>query len=642
MNNSEIESVLNKDHKFYWFINSIKDTLQNNTIIDLTKSLLPIIKDDINKPYIKIENTYDNRYSRTDKLKITTPAIELFNLKFSDKFSWGSGVAEEFFNFLKENGMDFTQTAKYYPLDEKEFESVRNGSPEDFVNFFDKLKASEKVVEPFLTYSEGWLDQDKYLYFINAVSSQLPYESFLERVAKAETLQYAVHNSSVKIVNDLIENLNIPVNLEDSNKKTPVMFCRSESMLDIFLEKNLKETNWLATDRVGNDCLYYFGLLSNKEISKTLVKKAQTVVASLVENDADAKSTIDQSNKRALLGMVNSGKNKKEIDDFIRQAKIKDFTGIVDDKGRSMAQIALTKDEWGKFESLKKGYPSSHRDLRGYGNLEFILIKTSPKFQNKAKTVLADELENVASDTGINMVRRFFRLNKPFYAPKWFVNSGYNVDFLRAFYGKELDSDIIKDYEQLIRTNTIMTSLYTVDSNVVSVLKDFVRPYFHHAVKNGHSDDLLNMDLRKALTISTEGSLNAGKYFKISMESFANLYALRELCIEYNLDVSVLDKKVESASIDFIKQAKESLFYNPSPDSAYNIDTFLRSSKPMVNYLMDSDSKEIVPLLDDMYINGLNKNSNDIAFNKKLEAYILAHSLMGAKTEAPPPKRMKI
>lgn len=649
MSIEKLEAVLNKDNKFYWFLSSIKDTQLNDTVLSLSEALLPTIIEDINKPIIKIENEYDRAYNRFYSVNFSSPAAELFDLKFANDFNWQTDLPIKLLNLYKSAGMDFTQKKLSYTFKIADLEKFENAATiGKSKEVLDEILLSKELKEPILKIDEGYIDQPKYINYIRAVHSQVTPDVFLERIKDTGLLHDAVVRSASDIVNFLLNELNIPVNLKSKDGRIPVTFCQSEETLNIFKNTRLNEIDWLAVDNKGHDALYYFGLLSNKDTSKKLVNSTQEIIRKLVSNDSVSVDVIDESNKKALLGMVNSSKNKKELEDFIRQTKIKDFNGIVDEKGRSMAQIVVSKDEWGKFEMLSKGYDKSHRDARGYSNLEYILVKTNPKYNNKAISVLEKELNNVSTDTGMNMIKRFFRLDKPFFVPKWFIRANNQVEFLKAFLGNEFTKEDSDNFLEVVKTNPMFDRLHSIDPSVVASLKEFARPYFIHALKNGYEDEILNVELKRAFSISiNKYSQTKEKSYSISTEMFANLSALRELCIEYSLDVSKLDSKIEKEAIEFIKLAKEDIIIHPNQDSnyEYHIDRFCNEVKMPLSYLIDCGSYKIMEVLDDNFVRAIKAaNKYDEIFPKKLEVYMLGQSLISAKSEANEirTKKMKI
>lgn len=351
-----LERLLNEGNKFYWILNAIQGSQHNDTLNDMLKTLVPSYKDDINKPIIRVTTGYaspSNYNSRKLTINIKSVASEVFLLNFQRPFDWSTDTPSKILDYLIENGLDLRMKDIQLSFPESSIDEITNkllegsGFKEIESNSIEKLE-----IEPFLTLNDGFINQNRQCGFIGQLYKQLPKEVFLERLSKSNFLSDAVSKGQLDTVKFMFETLQVPINLPDSKLKTPLMSCRDRDVFDYF--ENKEGVNWIAADNLNNNALYYFGLLSSKDISKELISRTQKIITDLSKNDNSIADTIQESNRKTLLAIVNSQKTKEEVDSFLKSSKIKDFTGIVDEKGRSLSQLSIMSDSWVSLLYLKK------------------------------------------------------------------------------------------------------------------------------------------------------------------------------------------------------------------------------------------------------------------------------------------------
>lgn len=631
MNSNQVEVLVNKDNKMYWLLNSIKGAIQNDSLLELLKTVIPLYRADLNKPILKVSNEYVNnsqRSTRAWRFTLASPASEFFLLNYAGGFDWQTDTPSKIMDYLIEEGLDLKQKNITLSFGEGSWDELASRLEENGdLGSLDGLVVEKNEVEPILSLMEGFVNQQRQCYFLGALEKQLPREEFINRISQSGLLHNCVAKSQEKIVQFLIDELKVPVNLENADSKTPLMYCCAPSIYDFLASQ--KDINWVKTDKDNNDALYYFGLLGNKDVSKELISKTQNIVSELSKTDNSIAETIIESNKKALLAIVNSGKNKKEIEDFIRKTKTKNFNGIVNEKGRTLAQICILNDSWGKYTIFKKGTDKSQRDSRGYSDIDYLMLKSAPKYANAAVEVLHDLLCEVPSDSGYNIIQRFFRLDKAFGMPRWFTEKARdNNNFkqiLLAYTDTDFTNQNLQQFVEGCKNNRGWQNLANYEANNVTSLKETIRPMFIHAINNNYTDKLNSIDTRKLCLIIRDQYNPDKPTYKISINIINNLAAIVQLADEYNVNINPLLERVETQCVDFLKSGLDKYFGEAEDLTQYNFqrDTLLRESSIMIDFLIDMGSEKIVGVVNDKYLTKMAQSSQMLPTAKKIETHVL-------------------
>lgn len=642
MNISELEYELNKDNKFYWLLSATGSTSVNKSFFKLLKSTIDLYKDDIDKPIYKIGYDYNNESVPVWKVSLETPASILFDLHYSNECNWTTDYPAQMLDFLKENGLDFTKQDKIYFFKRKptvdKIEEL-----DGILNFPDSLRIIEsKAIHSidnckFLDLSYGYSDDKRVPTFIKLFSEQLSREDFLNLVKDTELLHKAVRTNHSHTVNLLINELGIDVNLLDSKGRTPFMLTRSSGMADLFLEKD--ELELFIKNKDGKDCLYLFGMLSDKQESKELMAKTQAAINKRTAGNKDFSKGLLESNKQTLLALVESQKNKKEIEDFIKRSKVEDIEDIVDSKGRSLTQISIIQDSWAKIPLFIDKYPKSHRDKFGYSNLEYALFKPGVKMPNLALKAIKSLLLEAEDDTGINLIKRFFRQDRPFSAPKWFLTNDTTKAFIDTFCGKnERSPDEIQEYRDLVRHNPDFTSTFGIDESRINLMKNLIEPYFIHAFNSNKIEEINNLDLNKVCYLKDTGNRIDPQ---ISTNLLSNMLVIKVLSKEMGFSIEQLTRRFEDHCIDFLQTSYKSMNENKDNNLKYFYDSYIGDTKHVIETLLEFDSKRLNECVTPGFLSELAEqvgDSSDII--KRIEASLLNMEL--SSKEEVKVKKMKI
>lgn len=629
MNISELEYELNKDNKFYWLLSATGSTSVNKSFFKLLKSTIDLYKDDIDKPIYKIGYDYNNESVPVWKVSLETPASILFDLHYSNECNWTTDYPSQMLDFLKENGLDFTKQDKIYFFKRKptvdKIEEL-----DGILNFPDPLRIIEsKAIHSidnckFLDLSYGYSDDKRVPTFIKLFSEQLSREDFLNLVKDTELLHKAVRTNHSHTVNLLINELDIDINLLDSKGRTPFMLTRSSGMADLFLEKD--ELELFIKNKDGKDCLYLFGMLSDKQESKELMAKTQAAINKRTAGNKDFSKGLLESNKQTLLALVESQKNKKEIEDFIKRSKVEDIEDVVDSKGRSLTQISIIQDSWAKIPLFIDKYPKSHRDKFGYSNLEYALFKPDVKMPNLALKAVKSLLPEVEADTGINLIRRFFRQDRPFAAPKWFINGDTVKSFTDTFCGKGiLSSEEVQDYRDLVRNNPNFTSTFAIEDHRVELMKSLIKPYFTHAVNSNRIEEINDLDLNKVCILKEVGNRPDPV---ISTNLLINMLVIKRLSKEMGFSIDKLTSRFEDHCVNFLQNSYKVMNEKKEDNVKYFYDSFVGDSVQVIETLLELDSKRISECVTPGFLKDIREiaySSSDVA--NKIEASLLSMEL---------------
>lgn len=599
MNNQELTYELNKDNKFFTFISSISETYLNKSFIDLLEFNYDFFKDDLNKPIYKIESEYSNYGKSHWVITAQTPASKIFDLDYDINAAWNTGFPLKVLSFFKEKGLDFTKPDEkfIYSLNEK-YTFENDLAPLVLDKNLDKT-LNEKSIEKSLVYRfSNVFDEspsnDKLSAYTRAFYDQVSENSFKDTIDSLGLLHNAVEVGNYKLVNVLVNELGINPNLLNKDGKTPLMLCKDVNTFESLISN--EKTNLLIKDNSNRDCLYYYGLLDNKKISNLLVNLWQAEVTLLSKTDSSIENSLKESNKDTLLAMVKSDKNKKEIEDFIKKSGVKDIGTIYDDENRSLSQLCLLTDNWAKYLLFKDSYPKNHKDSEGFGNIEYLFIKDSPKFASNAVKAAIETLKDVQSDSGISLIKRFFVGKMPFSSPKWFLTTSTVDKFLEGFVGKDnLDSAYVDEYLSTVRKNPHFTNLYTVEPDSVNLLKELVKPYFIHAINNNNISEINELDLSGVF--DSKESIMKEKSAEFSANLVTNILVINSLSKDLEFDAAPLMKRFEDAAIQFVQDSHKIMSEKFANNDRFYYEVYVEGVVPLLSTLVDLKSNRIPEVL---------------------------------------------
>lgn len=621
---SVLNSKLNEDNRSYWLLNSIRKVDQNDSLTKLMKSYFNDTTD-INKDVVLINDGKGLDGRREYKISISKPSAMLTDICYEESFTWSSKSSNEMLNFLLDSGMDFKSKEIIFsvPLIEGEnlVKAVENNSLLSFLSKFENDKIEK---DTFFSLGFGYEPQRRVLELLRCVYKSIPVNEFIERAVESKILFEATKKDYFIVVDFLLNEAKVPVNVTDDSTKTPLMLCSSSITLEPFLKR--ADLNLFIKDKNDKDAFHYFSTLKDKKQSKFMVDLLQKFAKDMPAEELNQDSLIEAS-KKALLAMIVSDKNKKEIETFIKKSGIKNFDDIYDDKGRSMAQLAVAKDNWSKYNLIKKGYSKDFRDKVGYGLIEYILPKSAPKFQSKAIEVATEILDTVGADSGFNMLRRFMRLNRSFNIPKWYISDKTVEHFLSAFTNEDYTSKNASSLLSHVKSTPSWGSVYNYEEKTVNSLKEFAKPYFIHAINNGYADRLHEIDMPKLCQISDK--YNAGKLtYESSITSLCNIAALLQLSNEFGINSDKLFEKVENTIVSYIKDGWTDVNQRTTDKGErlfYVVTSFVQDTARLLDFLIDNNSLKLKDAISDSYLTHLQKECPEMA--PKVSSYLLNQEL---------------
>lgn len=646
MNISEVEYNLNKDNKFYWFISSIGSNGINRTFLELLRNSVNLFKEDINKPIYQIRYDWNDNSKPIWKVSVVSPASAIFDLTYSPECDWSTDFPISLVNFLKSEGLDFTISDKVF-----NFNRVNHGSSEsidDLSHIFLNFKGLETLHKDAKSFSEvckymelnfGRENNARIPTFLKCLYEQLGREDFI----KEATSKNLLHSSCVgydSVLDLLVNEFKLDVNFKDKHGYTPAMLCKTPESLKILLKR--EDIDLFAKNNKGKDCLYSYGTLYDKQASKELLD----LVREEINNKSKSKGLnyndiMLSSNKETLLAMVKSEKNKKEVEDFIKKSNLKDISDIFDEKGRSLEQICVSMDNWSKYPLFKDCVPADYKDNFGFSALDYMLVKQEVKNPNQATKVLSQMLCDIPEDTGLNVIRNFFKNGKPISVPKWFIGNSTASQFLEGFLGVDVSNDEIDSFKNCVRANPYFNNLYLVEQYRVDIMKNFALPYFTHIKNNNLTHELNNLELDNLCSVTKDR--NGSPSPECSAVMITNLRVIHSLCKDLEVDFNPLFKRFEEKAISYLLEAYRDVKTNAAEDR-YVLEGYLIESLPLIEALIDFGSQRVPEAVTYGYINDVKSatlySEEQQEVVKKIEASMLSLALQD-KNEVKP-KKLKI
>lgn len=618
-----LNSELNKDSKAYWFFSSILNSSQNDTLLNLVKVVFSQ-KDDLNEPIYIVEEGRGINYAKHICLTKKTSVSLLNDVVFDTAFDWGSKSSIEMLKYFNQIGMNFdSKDVEYTIPSEYEDElklAINSGNIEEFLCQFESTKT---LKDTLFIIKPGHPPTRRIVEILKIVRETIGDEEFNKRVELNSLLHKAILRDLSIVVDYLVNEANVNINTKDQEGHTPVMLCKSSGVLNSLLKRD--DLSLFEKDNKGKDVFYYYGIMSDKDQSRVMLPALQTYAKKNISVEESSDSLVE-ANKKTLMALIVSDKNKKEIESFIKQNSMSDFNDIFDSKQRGMHQLSLMKDNWVKYNIVKKGYSKDYRDGTGYGVVEYVLAKTSVKNQARALPVVSEILEDLPKDAGFNMLRRFMRLNRAFSVPKWYIGDNMS-NFLDAFTGKDYREENMQSFRVNVMGKTHFGSSYAYSPDGLEVLKENTRPYFLHALNNGFAEKINELDLIKMCTTTNKYS-DTVQNFETSMTIVNNLMVIKELATEYNINLDKLVVRVDELATDYIKDAWSQLkdrVNSRGEPVLYERNRFAQDVVQLSDFLIDFGTKRLSDVLTEDLLKLMKQQEKD-KFSK-IDAYLLSTSL---------------
>jgi len=618
-----INKINNYSNPYIAFAMAFQDetNYQGPAFIELVKFLTNSSKDNINEKFFTIRSegeTINDKYFNCYEIKHQNIGDILSKVLYEKISDWDIGKPQEIFNLLEKTGFNFTKDISVWKIKQDELEIFSNSinNQSDLVNFLNKHAIKQGKENSIFNIPYYHTNENKIICLLSHAYSQTFPEDFVTKVAEYNTLHMAVKKQMYNLIDFLIEKCDVSPNIKNEKNDIPLFYCDNLDVLK-YLEKY--QLDWLHKNNLDKDCISVFTGLEDKHISTKMVNYSQVQLANLLSVNPTLNISHNYLNERirkSLLDMVLADRTKKDLESYIEANNVTTVSDIFDEKGNSLAQICLRKNNWSRYNVFKDAYPLDHVNNDNIGSLEIILSAKRVTYEERAKPIL-DELLNA----GV----QFKNVNFSFNLLNEYLNNSYSLD-LPQWYMK-LES---KKRDRFIPFATALVGPnyaqkfddeYFIDSTYTSSTKkeDAIKKSDAVAYLLLTHTALYNKDVKFDIFIDDIFNEKDKRYnvYSIDDTKLNNFMSIINV-IDRNEHLHILDysqvwNNFEQKALEFIIKT-----YHNYKD---NISTFIHMNKSVMNILIDRKSDMFASIVNDEFIH---KISIDKELSVKLEYVLLS------------------
>jgi len=623
MLNTLPEIINNLNNPYIALAESIRDKEQNSSLINLLSFIKSNTKENINEEMFFVEHSKNSYYNRNDTMNIlSNNIIEIIgSIPYSSTYSWRNNKPNEIFNLLESLNFDFTKETKIWSIPAnniEEFIDVKNKS--DLINKLQELNINFELNDPI--FNNVSMQEERNICLLGKAFKQMKKEDFEKRVQKYETLIEAVKQNKINLIKFLIEDCGVNPNITNDNLTTPIMVCNKLSTLELLNNYNI---DWFAKNILGKDCISNFTTLSDKEQSKDMVNLAQKRINESVNSNGNNidKSYIEKRIKQNLLEMVEADRTKKELEDFIKKYRIKDFSDIFDKENNSLAQICLSKQNWARFNIFKNSYNLEHTNQKGEGYLECLFKMERVSYEEQGKRVFTELLQYNVQDKNtnfaFNVMKDDFENERTLSLPKWFLNK-QNINWVSSkFVNEDLAKEIVQKFPERFQYY-YFNNYNKVQEEDLNVVKFKSLLFLGYMVKHNKQEQLNELPVEKIFT-KEKDYLNENKViYKVKTHNLLNFLAITENIKENELltgfNLEKLWNKFEQKSVEHLIKAHHN-----------KDDSFIENNREVMLLLLERNSDLFKAILNDDFLTTI---SSDKELSVK-SSYLLLNDDLNSK-----------
>lgn len=189
-------------------------------------------------------------------------------------------------------------------------------------------------------FSSGYFAEDKTILVMKEFIEQYGENLFVEQIKKENTLKKAIQYNYYDMIEFLLKYIDInDVNLEG---ETAIFYAKNLKMVDFL---NQYHPNWNIVNNMGQDCLFSFSGLNNKE-GNLMVKYVSDIKKN--ENQKEDVRGI----YKIFFYMIEQKKTKQHLENFIKKYPNIDFAQAENEKKIFVVNYLIQKKELGKIDLL--------------------------------------------------------------------------------------------------------------------------------------------------------------------------------------------------------------------------------------------------------------------------------------------------
>jgi hypothetical protein len=190
-------------------------------------------------------------------------------------------------------------------------------------------------------FSSGYFAEDKTILVMKEFIEQYGENLFVEQIKKENTLKKAIQYNYYDMIEFLLKYIDIDdVNFEG---ETAIFYAKNLKMVDFL---NQYHPNWNIVNNMGQDCLFSFSGLNNKE-GNLMVK-----YVSDIRKNKNKKEDV-QSIYNVFFHMIEKKQTKQQLENFIKKYPNIDFSQAENEKKIFVVNCLIQKKELGKIDLLK-------------------------------------------------------------------------------------------------------------------------------------------------------------------------------------------------------------------------------------------------------------------------------------------------
>lgn len=617
MQSELMDKINNYQNPYVSLALSLENSYQQHgkELVELIKFVIKNSKDNINESYFSIEEdsfTLNDKFKRYYKIKQNNILDILVDLRVHKEFDWATNKPQELFILLEKAGFNFTKDSPTWIINVEDYSKLENiNNKNEFIQKVKELAIHKKNANSIFGLNDD--TQEKIISLLGHAFNQMFPEDFTEKLIEYNTLHNAVKFKQHDLIDFLVKDCNIDINIKNENSATPLFYCNNFETLN-FISKY--KIDWFNKNNSDKECLSIFAGLEDKQESVQMIRFAQQKIIEDIKNnptkDIDS-NYLQEKIRNSLLEMVQADRTKKELEKFIAENNVTSVSDIFDEKGNSLAQICLMRNNWARYNIFKNHYPIEHINKHGKGALDIIFSLKRVVHEDKAKIVLDELLINGAQykqvNFSLNLLREYLTNSDYLKLPTWYMNLEEKKkddfkSFTNLLVGKSYSQKFIDDYKvpnsysEELKTKAVAYLLLT-----------------HAAIYSEDTNLKLPID---------EICYEHKSYYKSDIEYKVDKYKLHNfLTIIDVIDQNTHLQKFDYTSLwnkfeqDSVKHLLKSYHQNKE-----RMSSFLHENESLINALIDKNSKLFKSILTDEIVEKARINEK-IAV--KLEYALLSH-----------------
>lgn len=631
--NSFCYALNNYQNPYLSLVNSIENTEQDGSLKNLFEFIKKNTFSDINEEKFNMSHYKSLNNENFIQISLSNILHDLSILSYKNNYSWQEKNPFELFEALSFFGLDFTKETRVWNIPFKNSTEFLSNikTKEEFIEKIENANIKEESTSTIFNMASE--TEERNICLIGIAYKQMENEQFQNLIKKYNTLHQAVTYKKENLIKFLIEDCSVDPNIQNNDCATPVMFCRNIDILNIL---NKYDINWFSKNILNKDCIEFFTSISDKEQSKQMVDLAQKRMAETFSehknNDIDPEY-IQKRIKQNLLEMVKFDKTKKELEDFIKKYKIKDFSDVFDENGNSLALICLKNHNWARYNLFKKSYNLTHVNNNNDGSLEVLFKERITGNIDTAKDIFKELLlynvqikntkfsENILlqhfQDSSILSFPHWYAGNNPYEFAEQFIKDEYAYKFSQEYnkYKKGVVSYQVTDIKNdsgYLKSKSIAYFLLHHINQYNKEYKLSVLPLNIFSENKCYNDSKINYSIDNVSLINFIAVYNT-----IKENGHLNDFGFKEFFNRF--EQKSVEHLIKDCHSDDTKTNESSIFH----------ENFVTKNKALISFLVDEESELLLSILSTKFID---KFINDKELYGKLGYFLLQKNVSNNHT----------